>query len=56
MTKNQKPAQEIRLGPIKAAIWENSVGDNIKHNVTLSKLYKEGETWKQTESFGRRLS
>lgn len=53
MNKKQKPAQEIRLGPIKAAIWENTVGEIIKHNVTLSRLYKEGEGWKQTDSFGR---
>ena len=55
MTKNKpnKPAHEIRLGCIKAAIWENSVGEGTRHNVTISRIYKDGEEWKVTESFWR---
>ncbi len=52
MTKT-KPVHEVRFGAIKAAIWENSVGDGIKYNVTFSRIYKDGEEWKATESFGR---
>ena len=52
MTKT-KPVHEVRLGSIKAAIWENPVGDGIKYNVQFSRLYKDGEEWKSTESFGR---
>lgn len=52
MTKT-KPVQEIRLGSIKATIWENSVGDGTRYNVNISRLYKDGEEWKSTESFGR---
>lgn len=48
-----KPIHEIRLGSVKAAIWENAVGDGIKFNVTLCRLYREGDEWKTTESFGR---
>lgn len=46
---NAKPVYEIRLGSIKAAIWSN--GD--RHNVTVTRLYKDGEEWKRSESFGR---
>jgi hypothetical protein len=49
----QKPAHEIRLGRIKATIWENQTESGIRHNVTLSRIYKEGEEWKQSTSFGR---
>jgi hypothetical protein len=49
----QKPTHEIRLGSIKAAIWENKSDSGIRHNVTVSRIYKDGEDWKSTESFGR---
>ena len=52
MTK-QKPAHEIRLGAIKATIWENQTSAGTRHNVTVSRLFKDDEGWKQTESFGR---
>ena len=53
MTTNQKPIHEIRLGAIKAAIWQNESTNGIRYNVTISRLYKDGDTWKRTESFGR---
>ena len=49
----QKPAHEIRLGRIKATIWENETENGTRHNVTVSRIYKDGEEWKQTGSFGR---
>jgi hypothetical protein len=48
-----KPVHEIRLGRIKAAIWENSTENGTRHNVTLTRLYKEGDRWKDSTSFGR---
>ena len=53
MGKN-KPAHEIKLGRIRAAIWENRTEDKgVWFNVTLSRLYKDGDTWKDTASFRR---
>ncbi len=52
-TVKKKPAREIRLGFIKATIWENNFGESTRHNVTLSRIYKDGEEWKSSESFGR---
>jgi hypothetical protein len=48
-----RPVHEIRLGRIKAAIWANEVEGRIRHNVTFSRLYKEGKDWKAADSFGR---
>ena len=48
-----KPVHEIRLGAIKAAIWANETQNGTRHNVTLSRLYKDGEEWKTSDSFGR---
>ena len=51
--QKQQPAHEIRLGAVKAAIWENDTSAGKRHNVTICRLYKEGDEWRQTESFGR---
>jgi len=51
--EKQKPAHEIRLGRIKATIWENETDNGTRHNVTVCRLYKDGDQWKQTTSFGR---
>lgn len=51
--QKQQPVHEIRLGAIKATIWENQTSAGTRHNVTVSRLYKDGDEWKQTESFGR---
>ena len=49
----QQPVHEVRIGAVKATIWENETTAGVRHNVTLVKLYKDAEEWKQTESFGR---
>ena len=49
----QQPVHEVRIGAVKATIWENETTAGVRHNVTLSRLYKDAEEWKQTESFGR---
>lgn len=48
-----KPCHEIRMGRIRAAIWENDTQNGTRHNVTLSRLYKDGDQWKDSTSFGR---
>ena len=49
----QKPAHEIRLGRVKATIWAHETDNGTRHNVTVSRIYKDGDDWKQTASFGR---
>jgi hypothetical protein len=48
-----RPVHEVRLGRIRAAIWENETQNGTRHNVTLSRLYKDGDEWKDSASFGR---
>ena len=48
-----RPVHEIRLGRIKAAIWENETQNGTMHNVTISRLFKDGKQWKDSTSFGR---
>ena len=53
MTTKQKPIHEVRLGAIKAAIWENETVNGTRHSVTFSRIYKDGEQWKRTDNFRR---
>ena len=48
-----KPVHEVRMGRIKAAVWANDTEGGIRHNVTFTRLYKDGEQWKDSTSFGR---
>lgn len=48
-----KPVHEIRMGRIKVAIWENETQNGTRHNVTVSRLYRDGDQWKDSNSFGR---
>ena len=51
--EKKKPVHEIRFGRIKAAIWENETENGTRHNVSLYRLYKDGDQWKDTTSFNR---
>ena len=49
-----RPVHEIRLGTIRAAIWENrNSSKDVWFAVTVSRLYRDGDRWKNTSSFGR---
>lgn len=41
------------MGRIKAALWANTTETGVRYNVTFSRLYKDGEDWRDTDSFGR---
>jgi hypothetical protein len=53
MKTKTKPVHEVRLGAIKAAVWRNETENGVRFNVTLSRLYKDGDQWQSTDSFGR---
>lgn len=52
-TQKTRPVHEVRMGRIKAAIWANETQAGVRHNVTLSRVYKDGDQWKSSDSFGR---
>jgi hypothetical protein len=49
----KKPVHEVKLSGIRAAIWANETENGVRHNVTFSRLYKDGEQWKDSTSFRR---
>ena len=52
MATNNKPVAELRIGAVKATVWENEVGGINRHNVTFSRLYRDEDQWKTTHSIG----
>lgn len=49
----KKPVHEARMGRIKAAVWENDTSNGTRYGVTFTRLYKDGDQWKDSTSFGR---
>ena len=49
----KKPIYELRLGRVKAAIWQNETPNGARYNVQFQRLYKDGNKWKSSDSFGR---
>ncbi len=48
------PIHEVRMGCVKAVIWENETPNGIRSSVTIARLYKdEQDNWKETGSFSR---
>jgi hypothetical protein len=50
---SSKPVAKLRLGRISAAIWKNDTDKGSLFNVSFQRTYKEGEEFKNSQSFGR---
>ncbi len=50
---SNRPVHEIRLGHVKAVIWANQSDAGTRHNVSVQRLYRDGDTWATSDSFGR---
>jgi hypothetical protein len=49
-----RPVHVVRLRNIRAAIWANDGELGPRYNVTVSRLYKDGDQqWKTSDGFGR---
>ena len=48
-----RPINEVRYGSIKAVIWRNPTANGPMYNVTVARLYKDGDDWKESHSFGQ---
>lgn len=48
-----KPLETIRIGSVQAAIWSNDTKYGPKHNATFERLYRDGDAWKSSSTFGR---
>ena len=46
------PVFTVRHRALKAAVWKNETENGPMFNTTISRSYKDGETWKESGSFG----
>ena len=53
MEEKKQPVRTFRLGRVRAKVWANETDDSTMYNVTPSRPYKDGETWKDSTSFSR---
>lgn len=53
MNERNKPVTEVRYGAVKAAVWRNETEAGPRYSVSFSRLYRDGEQWKNADSFGR---
>jgi hypothetical protein len=49
-TTKTPPVHEVRAGRMRAAIWANPSEKGVWHSVTLSRLYKDGDEWKDSQT------
>jgi len=48
---DNRPFHEIRHRRIRATIWRNDTAKGPMYNVTVSRSYREGEQWRDSQSF-----
>lgn len=48
------PVHKIRHGAISGNIWRRDTDKGPMFNVTFQRAYREGDAWKNSDSFGRK--
>lgn len=52
-----RPVHTIRYSAVRAAIWRNVIDNGnaswATYSITFSRSYKDGNDWKETNTFGR---
>jgi hypothetical protein len=48
-----RPVHKIRLGLIKASVWQKRTHSGRQFSVSVVRLYRNGDVWKQSSRFGR---
>lgn len=51
---NTQPVHHIRHGAVNASIWCQETEKGPMFNVTFQRAYKDGDSWKNASSFGRK--
>jgi hypothetical protein len=49
----KRPFDEVQCGRVKVVVWKNTVDGGAEvFNFVPTKIYKEGEVWRETASLG----
>ena len=49
----KQPIHEIRHGLIKVRIWRKQTTSGLRHTLTIVRLYRNGDVWKESTRFYR---
>lgn len=49
----RQPTHEIRRGLIKVQIWQKHIRDRLRHTITVTRLFRNGDQWKESTRFSR---
>ena len=49
----RQPVHEVRRGLIKVRIWRKRTRSGLRHTVAVSRLFRNGDVWKESSRFGR---
>jgi hypothetical protein len=47
------PVHEIRIGMMKARIWQKRTRSGLRYTVSVVRLFRNGDVWKESTRFGR---
>ena len=50
---SKRPIHEIRYGLIKVSVWRNHTKSGERFSTSVVRLYKDGDTWRESGRFGR---
>lgn len=48
-----KPTIEIRRGLIKARIWQRRSKNGVRYSLSVVRLFRNGDQWKESTRLGR---
>ena len=48
-----KPKLEIRRGLIKVRIWQRRSKNGVRYSLTIVRLFRNGDQWKESNRLGR---
>lgn len=51
---SSQPVHKIRHGAVSASIWRQETDKGPMFNVTFQRAYRDGDAWKNSDSFGRK--
>lgn len=49
----RQPIHEFRRGLIKIRIWKKRTRSGLRHSVAVTRLFRDGDVWKESARFGR---
>lgn len=51
--RKKQPVDAIKRGNIIVSIWANETSNGVFYNITSQRFYRDGDSWKYSDSFGR---